>query len=323
MKKVFIRIKRIPWLDWLCNFWTWWWTKEIENDPLTIKIEKGVIIKYYINCPDRKILDYVDVFPNQSLDIIISDSSDFFLDLNEWTLSFKAGERLFEFYRIWIKKIAYLFYKAWSIDYLDYRLWRIENFLSFDSRSFSSDNYNLEISHDWDTYKSLVFEKKSIKDNGWRNPVYKDDVLMTPDKWKLIKSYESIDILKQENILKLLKLRWRVLSWDRFSLLEGSIILEIYFRDIVKNSLSILGVTNRKIKDLDPEMNFNMIINIYLPILLWKDFEKFKKDIENIDIIRKIRNDIVHKNLSNIDIVNWRNWLDSGIALYEYFVFKN
>lgn len=56
---------------------------------------------------------------------------------------------------------------------------------------------------------------------------------------------------------------------------------------------------NTKIKALGDELSFNNMLNVVLPLSLTKgELKRVRSSIEAVDLLRKIRNDLVHGNIS-------------------------
>lgn len=311
----------IPILEWLQNFWTGYWSDDLEKIPLKISYN-NYEVNYYIKKDERPVNNYIDISPIQYMIITINETDILYNELLKSIISIETWKKLYSIYEKIIKKVSLLFYKVWNFEYLNYRTWYVWSFLS-NNHFLISDGYKLELSINGIDYKKVMFEeiKKIPKNKNTRNPMYSDEALLTKEKWEKMQKKSDIDILEQENILKLLKLKSRVLLWDRFSLLEASIILEILFWNITKNKFNEIWISNKKIKDLELELTFNLILNTYLPLILNKiNYSKYKDDLNNINTLRWIRNNIVHKNLTKIDKDLWVKWINSGIKLYEFLI---
>ncbi len=320
MKKIYLRIN-IPSLEWLCDFWTSYWSDELEKNPLKINLD-NYEVNYFIKKEEKPVNGYIDLSPSQFMIITINWDDNLYNELLGENITIETWKKIYLIYEKVIKKISLLFYRIWNFEYLNFRTWYIWSFLNNNSFSLI-DWYKLEISNDWIDFRKIKFEeiKKISKDKKTINSIYSDDVLLTKEKWEKMRKVTNMNILEEENILKLIKLKSRVLFWDRFSLLEASIILEILFWEFIKNKFNEIWLSNKKIKDLELELTFNLLLNTYLPLILEKNnYLKYKEDLININILRWIRNNIVHKNLNKIDKNLWAKWIDSWIKLYEFLI---
>jgi hypothetical protein len=114
-----------------------------------------------------------------------------------------------------------------------------------------------------------------------------------------------------------------MLYWDRFSLLEASVILEMVFTDFVINNFSKAWISKTKIDEIKRDVTFSQILNIYVPLIIGsKRLERIKDDLNHVDALRKVRNKIVHENIKEIDRETAISWIDSGIKLYKLLIYK-
>jgi glycogen synthase len=76
--------------------------------------------------------------------------------------------------------------------------------------------------------------------------------------------------------------------------LELFIFCETFIVEILKQIKISKGITNKKIKNIDIPISY--LLNIELPLVLNEFDESWKTVINNIDLVRSIRNKIVHDN---------------------------
>lgn len=125
----------------------------------------------------------------------------------------------------------------------------------------------------------------------------------------------------EQEILEILRIQ-SGLYWNKkkVSTLEISILLETILRDHSYNILRDRGISNSKIKGLKDELSFNNILNLVLPLSLSKSQVKsLKESISSVDTLRKIRNDLVHGNISEkeIDESLVRKGIEGGLKLVK------
>lgn len=89
-------------------------------------------------------------------------------------------------------------------------------------------------------------------------------------------------------------------------------------REYGQQVLQSLGISKNRLKALKDELSFNTILNIVLPLSLTKsEILKFDKHLKSVDLLRRIRNDVVHGNIkeSEIDEDNIRKGIEGALAL--------
>lgn len=155
-----------------------------------------------------------------------------------------------------------------------------------------------------------------------RNPMFKADQLVTPSRWSAMqKAADAGDYLEGE-LLELYRIRgkaaWREL---RVAAIEASIIseslLHAYGAAILKNN----GFSGSKIKRLKDEMTFNNLLNILLPLSLSKtELRSMQANIDSVDVLRGIRNDLVHGNMEEkgIDSKQVDKGIEAAIKLVRF-----
>lgn len=107
----------------------------------------------------------------------------------------------------------------------------------------------------------------------------------------------------------------------RIPVVEAAIIIESKLKQYAEAILPSKGFSRSKIKDLRDELTFNAVLNLILPLTLTKtDLRKVSKWRPKIDRIRKIRNDIVHNDLSD-NAINEKEVLEGIYAAVDLFQF--
>ena len=155
-----------------------------------------------------------------------------------------------------------------------------------------------------------------------KNPLFKQPQLVTVDKWK--KLQEDIDAgrFPTEETLELHRLAGKVHPKSkRIQVVEAAILVESKLKSYAEAILPHKGFSRSKIKDLRGELTFNSVLNLVLPLTLNKiDLRRISKWRPLIDRIRKLRNDIVHNDLSD-DAISEKEVLDGIYAAMDLFDF--
>lgn len=137
------------------------------------------------------------------------------------------------------------------------------------------------------------------------NPIFKSKYLLTTKKWQKITDFAkgSTSILGKEieELLRIKsKVRWRE---KRIPVIETAALMETMIKNKIQIALERQGQSKEKIEDSNKDVGFSVLINFLLPLVLTKsEVGKYKKYINNLDKLRKIRNDIMHKNIQDKDI---------------------
>lgn len=145
------------------------------------------------------------------------------------------------------------------------------------------------------------------------NPLYKADQLLTPQKWRKMQDAADDGDFPEDEVLELLgirsKAKWRE---KRVATIEAAIISESLLRRYAVKILKDNGFSNTKIKALGDELSFNNMLNIVLPLSLTKgELKRVRSSIEAVDLLRKVRNDLVHGTISEDQVEETS--IDQGI----------
>jgi hypothetical protein len=145
------------------------------------------------------------------------------------------------------------------------------------------------------------------------NPLYKADQLLTPQKWRRMQDAADDGDFPEGEVLELLGIRSKA-KWRQkhVATIEAAIISEALLRRYAVMILKDNGFSNTKIKSLGDELSFNNMLNIVLPLSLTKgDLKRVRSSIQAVDLLRKIRNDLVHGNISEEQVEE--SLIDQGI----------
>lgn len=157
-----------------------------------------------------------------------------------------------------------------------------------------------------DDGESYLFQPKLPSRQRGMNPLFKHPEVVTVDKWKKMQKYINANNFPSDETLELYRLAGKVYpKTKRLPVVEAAILIESKLKSYVEDILQRRGFTKSKFKDLRDVLTFNAILNLVLPLTLSRtDLTKVNRWRPRIDRIRKIRNDIVHNDLSDDEIVD-------------------
>lgn len=170
--------------------------------------------------------------------------------------------------------------------------------------------------------KPKPFNLKLSKGRSAINPLFRSDQIITKAKWKrLQQAIDNHDFPVME-MLELLRIRAR-LQWrdKKIPTIEAAILVETILREYAEKALLACGFSKNRIKALRDDLTFNTFLNIVLPLSLTKgEAAKIEDDVRKVDVLRKIRNDIVHGNIGpdDIDEKNVRRGIEGALAVVAF-----
>lgn len=250
------------------------------------------------------------------------NSEDFILNW-EYLFSKEWAIKIHDIYTKFLKKIEYIFHTIWKMNNC---LFRIKDFYSFLPENDLFSSKPLQRSYNNVKYNDVSFHiDKDDKDSKIkRNPTYLRKNLLDNIKLKNMQK-EIKNCIFNENINELLHLQTEIIRHgSRFSIVEASSLLEILFAEIVINKYIKLWLSKKEIDDLkNSNITFSNIINSYIPLFFTPiSYIKIKQDLNNINILRKMRNKIVHEKLREIDVRNILKGINSWIKIYQILLKK-
>ncbi len=149
------------------------------------------------------------------------------------------------------------------------------------------------------------FQPKIKKTKRKIDPALKGKNLMTVEKWQKVRNFTNGDtsILNSE-IEELLRIKSKaVWKENRIAVIETAALMEVIIRNKVHKALEKQSQSKTKIECFNEEAGFSTLLNLLLPLILTRnEVKKYKKHIDNLDKLRKIRNDIMHRNIKNENI---------------------
>lgn len=136
------------------------------------------------------------------------------------------------------------------------------------------------------------------------NPMFKSDQLVTFSKWKKLQEAADNSQIPEDELFELYRIRVKArTSAPKIAAIEASIISETLLRQYSLGVLRTEGFSRTKIKQITGELTFNNLLNIVLPLSLPKsEFSRIARSVRAVDSLRKLRNDIVHGNISGSSI---------------------
>ncbi len=167
-----------------------------------------------------------------------------------------------------------------------------------------------------------VFEPKLPGQPRGKNPLAKHPQLVTVKKWEKMQRDINANRFPAEETIEMYRLAGKVYPRSkRLPVVEAAILIESKLKSYAEAILPAKGFSRSKIKDLRDELTFNAVLNLILPLTLKKtDLRKVSRWRPQIDRIRKLRNDIVHNDLSD-NAISEKEVLDGIYAAIDLFEF--
>jgi len=154
------------------------------------------------------------------------------------------------------------------------------------------------------------------------NPLFKRREILTTRKWKKIQSALASPRTLSSEVLDLLRIRamaqWRM---TKVATIEAAILVESMLREYVENVMTRVGFSKTKLKAFQDDLSFGAMLNVVLPLSLTKaETRRVKEWIQGVDVLRRIRNDLVHGNRreNEIDEANVRRGIDASLKLVDF-----
>lgn len=152
--------------------------------------------------------------------------------------------------------------------------------------------------------KEKEFRPKIVKNRRRLNPLFRSDQAITQTKWKRLQIAIDNQDFPDSIVLELLRIQSK-LGWrqKKIPAIEASILVETLLREYAEKTLFMIGFSKNRVKALRDELTFNTFLNIVLPLSLKRgESKRIEENIRKVDILRKIRNDLVHGNIREEDI---------------------
>lgn len=305
----------------LPGFGLWNWEKDDYKSPLIMKPEENTDIKLFLQ-PLTGNLKKLESFIKGQLEIEFhSPSKALVRGLKSATgkNSKFAAEKIYNFYATFFQRFEVLLLTTGNV----------KNLMIFEGPKSLESFYDsgLEIFGSKVTWYNdkegpFNFRPRIAKDRRKRLAVFRAPQLITTKKWGEIQ--QSINNAKpiSAEIIELLKIRAKTLWRDKKTpLLESAILIETLLRDYVRTKLLARGYSKNKINDLKDEFTFNNVLNLIFPTTLTNgQLIKIQKSIDQVNTLRKLRNDVIHgeKGESEIDGNIVINGIEGALRIFSH-----
>lgn len=170
--------------------------------------------------------------------------------------------------------------------------------------------------------KPKAFNPKFTKNRRGLNPLFRNDQIITKAKWKRLQLAIDNQDFPVPEMLELLRIRSQ-LQWrqKKIPTIEAAILVETLLREYAEMVLITLGFSKNRVKVLRGELTFNTFLNIVLTLSLTRsETKRIEEHIRKVDVLRKIRNDLVHGNIreEDIDENNVRNGIEGALVVVAF-----
>lgn len=289
------------------SIWLWKWSEKDYKKSLELNID-GYMVNFYFLLDkfsqDEKLKDRQWPMRGRVI-IFIKNLDKIFVD----GLKNPAGknsqlvaEKIYNIYKITLDKVVS--YSRWVTNLPSI----LDGIPTSFGEMFGNEKLILSKTHvHWregnDEFKP--FQPKIKKTKGKINPVFKSKNLLTVEKWQKVRNFTNGDIsILNSEIEELLRIKSKAIWREkRIAVIETAALMEVIIRNKVHKALEKQGQSKTKIECFNEEAGFSTLLNLLLPLILTRnEVKKYKKHIDNLDKLRKIRNNIMHRNIKNENI---------------------
>lgn len=198
--------------------------------------------------------------------------------------------------------------------------WHKSSFSEFFEPSFANQT-KVSWSSDGKSFTPIVCRVKKTKKI---NPIFKSQSLIWPNDWSRLQRAITNGVVLSPEVEELLKLRSKILWGEkRVSVVESTALMEMALKNVVNGALLKRGLSKNRLASLNEEAGLSIFLNFMLPLCLSNSlYTRALPLIQNIDRLRKIRNEIMHDNLPEraIDKEQAYAGVDSCIALITLLI---
>ncbi len=297
---------------------TWDWNDEDYKTPLVFPLA-GAEAYLYLDSSAKRPKDKRSILWNALLQIRFSPPPQKILKGLKTTgkQSGEVATQIYGYYRDVLEKFEGLIRTVANIKYLmpDSSPIKIDSF--FRSNSLSGGKVTWRV----DSQTPKIFQPKIPISRRRLNPLFKREQLIDKAKWtKMQKAIDQCDYPSEE-MMELLRIRSQ-LAWrqKKVALIESAVFTESILREYATDVLIKQGISKTKLQGLRDDLSFNLMLNAVLPLALTKtEAQKLKNHIVAVDLLRKIRNDVLHGNIEEKDIDESvvRNGIESTFKIIE------
>jgi hypothetical protein len=300
-------------------FGVWKWTEDDHKEPLQFQLD-GATSRIYVEAPFR----FPEDEPLRDLQLVMNLKFELNFDgaprdyitalQSQGAKATKFANRIYDYFVETLSRLEGVLRVSGKVRHLT-------SFGTPSIHSFYSSGWREEVTWQVDDQDPQVF-RPSLKMPRGRNPLFKHPQLVTTDKWKRMQRDINANRLPSADILELHRLAGRISPKEkRIPIVEAAILIESKLKAYAEAILPEKGFTKSKIKDLRDELTFNSVLNLVLPLTLSKtDLKRVSKWRPHIDRIRKLRNGIVHNDLSDEAISEKEvlNGVNAAVDLFEF-----
>jgi len=297
---------------------TWKWKEEDYKTPLIFTLQDNTKAFLYLEKPWR-IKEKAPIL-NARLEFHFEEPSALILKelRSSGVSSLMVAEKIYHYYKQIVRHFEGLIRtvgKAKST--ISVKLIDFESFFAADNNVYNHSKVSWHINNT----EIVHFCPKIKKERRKTNTLFKRNQLIDTNKWKKMQDAINCGNFPSDEIIELYRI-WGLLEWDQRKVptIEAAIIAETILRNYTKNVLINCGISNNKMKNLQDEFTFNSMLNIVLPLTLSKsERRKIQGHIQAIDLLRKIRNDLVHGEMTekDIDKKKVQNGIDATLKLIK------
>ena len=277
---------------------TWEWTKNDYTTPLV----------FHLSAADA--LLYLDVFQpgTKPREITFQATLEFHFSSASRSLvkclttsgkqAKELAQRIHEYYLTVHARFESLLYTVGKT-----RSMLLEDPIPFE-RFFSDNSLDGKVTFQIDDKPERDFEPKISSSRRAINPLFKRVQLIDAEKWRRMQEAIDAEDFPSPEIIELFRIRSK-LEWRKrkIATIEAAVFAETALRNFVVRALECRGISKRKLKDLQNDLSFSILLNALLPMAIPRaKAEKMRPHINAVDLLRKIRNDVVHGNITETEI---------------------
>ncbi|MEW8040452.1 MAG: hypothetical protein AB2800_09720 [Candidatus Thiodiazotropha endolucinida] len=295
---------------------TWKWQDKDYQIPLRFPLDGATAYLYFDKSNSGK-LDRHILWEGKLLIKITSPTKKLLRSINSnSTASEEAADKIYRYYEEVFDKFEAIARSVGKMKNLTVSE-KVSKKSFYEDGPLSTDKITWWIENN----KPKIFTPTLKKGRRRLNPLFNKEQIITKAKWKNMQEAIDAHDYPSEELLELLRIRSK-LEWrqKKIATIESAILVETMLRAYGRQVLLTLGISRTKLKSLKDDMSFNTVLNIVLPLSLTKtELKKVDKHLKSVDLLRKIRNDVVHGNIEDdeIDENNVRTGIEGALVLVD------
>ena len=298
------------------SFGLWKWKDADYRVPLVVPL-LGAKVFIFLHKPRFSLEPDLEVFVEGHIEIEYDPAPQSLIDgLKKKNGDADTIKKIFESYKEAINRLEAILLSSANQKYLSWI--RI-----IPEREFFGEGDLRGRSVEWtlDDGKYVAFTPK-VSHRQKRHPMFLSNQLITIKKWRRMQDAANNQELPLDELFELYRIRNKAyLKETRAAVIEASIISETLLRDYGLKALELQGFSRNKIKKIRDELTFNNLLNIVLPLSLnKKEVKRISQCIQDVDGLRRLRNDIVHGNIqaSDVDYQDVIKGVEASIRLVNF-----